>query len=246
MVAVRSADRTLRLFETFEALGRPLVLSELADRMGIPTSSCHGIVQTLMQRGYLYSLGSRKAIYPTRKVLVMAENLVRKDPILDVIEPGLEQLRDQTQETVIVGKRQGDQVLYLLVFEGPHAIRYTARAGEFKPLHSTSIGKAILGTLPEEALRIWLDQHKLPKVTASTLSDRKDLERDLSCGRDRRYFVTHGENVVDVSAIASTIEVSQEVLGIAVAGPAHRLKAREKEIAQQLLKTCRSLISRIR
>jgi IclR family transcriptional regulator, acetate operon repressor len=245
MVAVRSADRTLLLFETFEALGRPLVLSELAEKMGIPTSSCHGIVQTLMQRGYLYSIGTRKAIYPTRKVLVMAESLVSRDPILDVIEPSLKQLRDDTHETVIVGKRQRDEILYLAVFEGPHAIRYTARAGEFKPLHSTSIGKAILGTLPADALRVWLDKHKLAKVTASTLHDRKELERDLDRGRDRGYFVTHGENVVDVSAIAATIEMSQEVLGIAVAGPAHRLQVQEKEIARLLLKTCRQLAARM-
>jgi IclR family acetate operon transcriptional repressor len=245
MTAVRSADRTLMLFEAFETSGRPLVLSELAEKMDIPISSCHGIVQTLMQRGYLYSVGTRKNIYPTRKLLVMADAIVGKDPILEMIEPTLRRLRDDTQETVIVGKRQGDEIIYLAVFEGLHAIRYTAKAGDFKPLHSTSIGKALLGTLAKDALDAWLDENQLSSVTTSTLSERGKLERDLARGRERGYFVTHGENVVDVSAIAVTVSLSQETLGIAVAGPNHRLQGQQAQIAQQLRLTCRQLQSQV-
>jgi IclR family transcriptional regulator, acetate operon repressor len=241
MVAVRSADRTLQLFETFEALKRPIVLSELAERMGIPISSCHGLVQTLMQRGYLYSLGTRKAIYPTRKVLVVAENVVANDPILELMETKLKQLRDETKETVLVGKRQGEAILYLAVVEGLHAIRYTASVGEFKPLHSTAIGKAFLGTLSKDALSAWLNKRPLSNVTKSTLSNRALLEQDLASSRKLGYFVTHGENVVDVSAIAITLELSQEILGVAVAGPAHRLRGKEPQIARLISRTCRQL-----
>lgn len=237
MVAVRSADRTVSLFETFEALRRPLVLSELADQMDIPVSSCHGLVQTLIQRGFLYSLGTRKAIYSTRRLLSLAESIVRNDPMLERAEPELMQLRELTQETVIVGKRQGDAVIYLAIWEGHQSIRYTARPGDYKPLHSSAIGKALLGSLPVDALRAWLDKRLLPKVTEATLAGREQLEKDLDISRSRGYFMTRGENVADVSAVSASLILNNELFAIAVAGPGPRIDSQEIAISKSLLKS---------
>jgi DNA-binding IclR family transcriptional regulator len=237
MVAVRSADRTVSLLETFEALRRPLVLSELADQMDIPVSSCHSLVQTLIQRGFLYSLGSRKAIYPTRRLLSLAEAIVRHDPVLERAEPTLMQLREVTQETVIIGKRQGDAVIYLGVWEGLQSIRYSARPGDYKPLHSSSIGKALLGSLPVDAMKDWLDKRPLRKVTKATLTSREQLEKDLDISRARGYFMTRGENVADVSAISASVILNNELFAIAVAGPGPRIDSQESSISQSLLKS---------
>jgi len=39
---------------------------------------------------------------------------------------------------VIFGKRVEDRAVYLDVLEGPHTVRYAARIGDFKPLHSSA------------------------------------------------------------------------------------------------------------
>jgi len=49
--------------------------------------------------------------------------------------------------------RKQSAVIYLQVIEGRHANRHSARPGEFKPLHSSAIGKTRLGTLKEPELR---------------------------------------------------------------------------------------------
>ena len=73
MPLVASAERTLNLFEAFEASGKPLALSELAQRMNVPVSSCHGLVQTLVARGYLDAVSRRKDFYPTRRLFDLAQ-----------------------------------------------------------------------------------------------------------------------------------------------------------------------------
>ena len=246
MTPVRSADRTLHLFERFESLGRPLLLSELADEMQIPVSSCHGLVQTLFERGYLYSVGARKEIYPTRKLLDVGQSLAAKDPILDRILPSIHALRDLEKETVIVGKRQGNAVLYLEVVEGTHVIRYNARAGDFKPLHSSSIGKAMLGSLSKEALQTWLKTAQLTSMTPKTITAKTQLVRDLDQGRERGYYLTRGENVADVSAVAVPLRLNGEVFGLAVAGPSNRFRLREGEISASLLATSDALQKQFR
>jgi len=61
-------------------------------------------------------------------------------------------LRDQTGETVLVGKRLDRQAVYLEVLESPHSIRYSPKVGEFRPLHASASGKALL-RLPSGELR---------------------------------------------------------------------------------------------
>ena len=51
---VKAAARALDLFEAFSEAQRPLTLTELAQRIGAPMSSCHALVRTLRARGYLY------------------------------------------------------------------------------------------------------------------------------------------------------------------------------------------------
>lgn len=234
-MTVRSADRTLGIFEAFEAERRPMLLSRLAEQVGIPVSSCHGLVGTLVQRGYLYSMARTREIYPTRRLFDVAQTILAHDPFLERIRPLLTDLRDRTRETVIVGKRQGEAVLYLDVVDGLHTVRYTARPGEYKPLHSSSIGKALLGSLAPDTLREWLDKRSLPPITEHTLSDGERLTTDLTASRKRGYYVTRGENVADVTAVAIPMLLRDERLGIAVAGPSHRMARREAEIGSLLI-----------
>lgn len=241
MPSVPSAERTLNLFEAFEASGKPLVLSELAQRIDVPVSSCHGLVQTLVQRGYLYAVSRRKDFYPTRRLFDLAQAIVHNDPFVERIEPRLHALRDETCETVILGKRQADAVLYLDVVEGPHTVRYTAKPGEYKPLHSSSIGKVMLGTLPDDALAGWLASHSLPAITGRTLVDASRLRRDLEQSRRRGWFMTRGENVDDVTALAVALAIRDETFGLAVAGPSHRMEKRVDELASQLVAAGRQI-----
>jgi DNA-binding IclR family transcriptional regulator len=221
---MKPTDRALSIFEAFELAERPLTLSELAEAAGLPVSTCHGIVGTLMERGYLYVSSRRKSLYPTRRLVDMVTRISRHDPYLDRLEPRLETLRESTQETVIVGRRQHDHLIYLLVLEGPQTIRYSASAGSLKPLHSTAIGKALLSTLSDEELTAWLDGHKMRSVTAHTLTRSADLLRDVRAGHATGYFATYGESVSDVMAIAVPVAIGGEWLGVAVAGPLHRMK----------------------
>src|SRR5574340_1043469 len=102
--AVRGTDRTLDIFETFARVRTPLSLKQLTNEVRIPASTCHGIAQTLLQRGYLYLLSQRKQLYPTRRIWTLANSIVSCDPLVERVRPAAEWLRDQTGETILVGE----------------------------------------------------------------------------------------------------------------------------------------------
>lgn len=237
---VPAAARTLDVLETFQGVGRPLSLSELARLTRIPISTCHGLVRTLEQRGFLYYPSQREA-YPTRKLLELARDIDARDPVVARLGPALAGLRDATQETVILGTRQGDAALYLLVLDSPQIVRYTAHAGEFKPLHSSSIGKTFLGGMPDEALDAWLRAHSLPRVTSGTITSARALKRNLQESRERGYYMTRGENVADVMAVAAPLDAGSTQLAIAIAGPLHRMEDQRDRHVDRLRATVRAI-----
>lgn len=242
----RSALRALEIFEAFRRARSPLSLSEVARSTNMPVSTCHGVIKALEQRGFLY-FGSGRDAYPTRRLWDLAQEINAHDPVALRLEPALAQLRDELDETLILGVRHGDTVLYLLVLESSQAIRYSSQAGEHKPLHSSSIGKVMLGAMPSEELDAWLRLTKLKKVTDRTIVSASALKADLIASRARGYFVTRGENVTDVMAIAAPLRmrVGTSTFGVAIAGPLQRMADKEAALGKKLIRSLKTLEAKL-
>jgi IclR family transcriptional regulator, acetate operon repressor len=231
---VKTAGRTLDLFEAFARERKPLSLSQLARAIGAPVSSCFGIVRTLEARGYLYEVKARGGFYPTKLLFEHARIIASHDPLAERFVPLLEKLRDQTSETVLVSKRLDRQAVYLEVLESPHSIRYSPKVGEFRPLHASASGKALMGSLAPAVRNELLTGMKLPRVTSRTITSRAALEADLEQGRARGWYVTRGEIVADLMAVAVPVAVNGETYSVALAGPMHRMEGALKRHAKLL------------
>jgi IclR family acetate operon transcriptional repressor len=242
MSQASSAERVFQIMEMYEREKRPLSLRELSDLCQIPGSTCHSLVHTLLRRGYLYQTGRRKDLYPTRRLYEVSATIVAHDPVLQRIQPTIEKLRDDTQETVILGRRQKDQIAYLEVLESPQTIRYSAKAGDLKPLHSTCIGKTILATLTPQELRDWIAGRTLNQITDATITTYSRLMDALEEGKRAGYFISRGENVAEVTAVAIPVRLNEELFGIAVAGPAPRVDGNLKRITSLLIAAQRELL----
>jgi DNA-binding IclR family transcriptional regulator len=238
---VKTADRTLDIFEAFAQAKKPLSLSEIARMIDSPVSSCHGLLRTLQKSGYVYALDVRRRYYPTRRLLEMGSAIAMHDPIIEQLAPVLEKLREETGETILLGQRHDKQIIYLQVLESPQMIRYAAPIGAIKPLPSTAIGKAFLGEMTDEALAQFLPALDHPQVTDSTITNPEHLLADIRRSRKRGYFVTRGENIPDVMAIARTFLMDGELLAVAVAGPIHRLEPKLGSIGETLIQTASSI-----
>ena len=205
----------------------------------MPVSTCHGVFRALEQRGYLY-FGAGREAYPTRRLWDLAQQINASDPVALRLEPALASLRDDVDETVILGVRHGDSVLYLLVLESTKAIRYSSQAGEHKPLHSSAIGKVMLGAMEPEDFDAWARSADLRKVTERTIVSPARLKTEIAEARARGYYVTHGENVSDVVAIAAPLRIGTATFGVAIAGPLQRLADREAAVAKKLVRALKS------
>jgi IclR family acetate operon transcriptional repressor len=95
----------------------------------------------------------------------------------------------------------------------------------------------LLGSLKEAELRQWFVDRPLPAITTTTITDPKALLEDVRKGRRQGYFQTHGENVSDVWAVATLLDVNKETFAIAVAGPRHRMEGSVQDVAHLVVAT---------
>jgi IclR family transcriptional regulator, acetate operon repressor len=237
--SVKSAQRVLDILEFFASARRPVNLSSIAEALEMPKSSCLALLSTLESNGYLYQLTI--GYYPTRKWLDAATVIANNDPLLARIFSLLEQLRDDTGETVILARCAGQQIMYAEVIESRSTVRYSAEVGQFKPIHGTASGKALLATLPVPQRKELISRLDLLPLTPRTIVDAELLMADVLAGIKRGWHMTVGENEPDVTALACTAKVARGVFIVVVAGPIHRLERKLEEAGNLLKEVCRRI-----
>lgn len=239
---VKTALRVIEIIETFARERLALSLSELARLLAVPASSCLALIRTLTSLGYLYETARRQGYYPTGRLLAMAQQIARHDPVLDRVHGTMSELRDATGETIVIGKlHEGQEVVYLDVLESPHAIRYIATAGERRELHANSIGKALLAAMDEAERATLLAQLPFQAFTSRTLTTPAALEADLLQARERGAYVNLSESMPDVGALAWPVRLSGECYAISIAGPVYRIEPHLDRYAPMLRAACASL-----
>jgi IclR family transcriptional regulator, acetate operon repressor len=174
-------------------------------------------------------------------MLQLVTTIAQHDPIGTRVSHALSELRDTTGETVVLSKRSGDKVVYMEVFESPHRIRYSAVAGEIRDLHANSMGKALLGQLPEAERKATIARLKFTKYTKHTLPSAAAYATDITKSLKRGYCLNDGESVADVMAVAVAMTINDEHFAVALAGPRYRMKDEIAAKADQLQRACRSI-----
>lgn len=241
-MGVKTADRTLDLLELFAREKKALSLTEIAARLETPMSSTHALIKTLEDRGYVFEFSRRKGYYPTGKLRAVANAVSNGSTLLKTLEPLLQDLCEETQETVVVAVRHDDvSGMYVDACISLQSVRFSPTLGQTKPLHSTATGKALLGALPVPERQALVARLPMEELTTRTITDRQQLLADLDAGNERGWHDVVGENVLDLMSIARTVTIDGVDYAIGLAGPIQRFLPQTEVQAGRLLAACRQI-----
>ena len=100
--------------------------------------------------------------------------------------------------------------------------------GTCRPFYCSAVGKAYLGTLPEDELDACLMNQTFSKLTPATITSKEKLKEALRLGRSKGYYVDDGEMNPQVLCVAAPIinRIGRPNASIGVSGP-RREKALE-------------------
>jgi DNA-binding IclR family transcriptional regulator len=242
MTMSKIVGRTLDFLEIFANQKRPLSLSEIARLLRIPASSCHDVLQTLQERGYVYELGARRGYYPTLRIYEIAKTISDYDPVILRANILLQKLRDTLDESVLLAKVSGLNATYLLTFESSHPLRFLTRVGDnVRILHATSAGKALLGSLSAPALAAYLKSANLSAATPRTITSKRALRDEIAAGNKRGWFLNREESQEGVTTISACFIWTSSVYIVTIAGPASRIEPKLDKAAGLLTAVCKRL-----
>ncbi|AXA70103.1 IclR family transcriptional regulator [Achromobacter insolitus] len=231
---VKLVARTLELIELFAQVRRPMPLTELAQGLGAPMSSCLALVRTLVARGYLYEVRRRAGYYPTPKLHALCGLILSGDPWMERVRPQLAMLRDAANETVMLGKIQDGAVLFLDVAESTHPVHYGARPGARRPLHTSAVAKAILARLAPAERDSVLASADYERYTDRTLVTRQALLAEVELTAARGWAENAGESVADLTGLAVALDLGGEWYALCLAGPTSRVAEKREENLRHL------------
>lgn len=190
---VKSAERAVLLIE--HVAGRGVVtFAEIVTELGLPRSSAHGLVHTLMSAGWLertsdgrFSLGLR--------AWEVGQAYGGHRELVDVARPFMARLTEETGETVQMALLDGAENVYIAISHSRHPIRLASSVGVRLPAHATGIGKALLSLVPEEDLRHLVATAPLAQMTPNTVTEPArvvalvDRARRTGFARDDEEYV---------------------------------------------------------
>ena len=219
---MQSVGRALDLLEIVGAAGGEIGLSELAARSGLPLPSIHRLVRTLVDRGYMRQLPNRRYSLGTRLVPL---GQVAGTMLGAWARPVLSDLVDGLGETANLAVLDGDAVTYVGQVPSRHSMRMFTEVGRRVAAHCTGVGKALLSTLPDDAVRDLLTRTGMPAQTPRTITDPEALLVELARVRRDGHAVDEGEQEVGVRCVAVPVRGPLGTLAVSVSGPAPRMTA---------------------
>jgi DNA-binding IclR family transcriptional regulator len=126
-----------------------------AAALGTTRSTTHRLVSSLVQARYLRAGSNGYFIGP--KLIELGTIALEQMPLTAVARPHLERLSDETLDTIHLGVRDGDDVLYIDKIGGKRGLEMRSALGHHMPLACTGIGKALMLDLSPQTWGVLYD-----------------------------------------------------------------------------------------
>jgi len=206
-------------------------LGELSALIGMPKSSTHRYMATLISVGLAERTGEDGYKLGTR-VIELAGTYLYKSDLRHESQEILDELAEKSGETIHLAVPSGTGVVYIAKIESKHALNMSSHIGSRLPMYCTSLGKAILAFSRPELLQAVL-MEEMPARTPYTLTTPEALKKELEIIRSCGFAVDREENESGICCVgAPVIDYSGYAIGaISISGPRDRIN---NDLAQQL------------
>ena len=236
-MAVKSAERVLKIFELLEENSHGLTNKEISESLGFAPSSTLGLLQTMSENGYLladeqkrYSLGGR--------LLSLGAVAASRFDVSRMATPYMKELMKSLDETCFLGVLSGDEIIYIAKENCERTMATNANIGSRKPVYCTGLGKAFLAFLDKEERELILQRIDLRPYTKHTVDSFDKLREEIEGFKSLGYAVDDQEIEEGLWCIAAPIYngYGKMIAAISISGLRERMLAKKDRLVEELLR----------
>lgn len=224
---VPALDRALSILELLAQHPDGMRMREIAEKLDLPANSVFRITATLEDRGYLLREGEDMRYRLSRKLLSLGYAAIGEDKLIEHALDVMQQLRDETQETVLVGVRADVQGIVLEQVAAMQPVKFLVDPGTHFPLHTSAPGKVFVAFLPEVEREAVLKRMKFTRYNERTLDTRAKFETELESVKEVGYGLDRAEQIEGLHCVGAPIfnHRGYPIAAIWVTGPSFRFPA---------------------
>jgi IclR family pca regulon transcriptional regulator len=258
---IEGMAKGMAVLESFDTQRQRLNATLAAERAGITRAAARRHLLTLTHLGYLETDGSYFWLAP--KVLRFSGSYLATARLPRAIQPALNRLAAQTQESFSVAVLDGDEIVIIgrsgFEWKSPadgksapaRVLAYGLHLGARLPAHATSTGRILLAAKTKSDFNAWLktktETGNLARLTLHTTTDPRKLRALVDQVRIDDYCLASEEHELGVHALAVPLRDMQghTVASLNVVSSPQRLRpeAMQRELLPLLLDAARELRS---
>jgi len=226
---VPALDRALSILELLAQHAEGLRMREIAEALEIPPNSVFRITGLLEERRYLLRDGEDMRYTLSRKLLSLGYKAVGEDKLIEHSLDVMQALRDETQETVLVGVRADLQGVVLEQVASTQPVKFLVDPGTHFPLHTSAPGKVFVAFLPPIEREALLKRMKFTRYNERTLDSRSKFESEITDVLSQGYGADRAEQIEGLHCVGAPIfnHRGYPIAAIWVTGPSFRFPASE-------------------
>jgi DNA-binding IclR family transcriptional regulator len=200
---IQSVDRAANILKALAGGPRRLGVSQLADQLGLPRPTVHGLLQTLQAHGFVEQDRDSDKYQLGPGLLHLGSSYLDLNELRARSLVHAERLAHHTGEAVRVGVLHGPSVVVVHHVFRPDAAFQVLEVGAQLPAYASALGKAMLAYAPD-ALLDELTAEPLPRLTNRTLTAAA-LRAELVQVREQGLAREREEAVLGESSLAAPI-----------------------------------------
>jgi IclR family transcriptional regulator, pca regulon regulatory protein len=190
----------LRVIEAFGEATQRLSITDVAKITGLERATARRCLLTLSELGYAHYDG--KYFTLSSRILRLGHAYLSATPLPRIVQPFLDRLSEASGESSSVSVLDGNEVVYIARAAQRRVMSINLSPGSRLPAYCASMGRVLLGALPEQQARTVLENTELKANTSHTLTSLEELLLELQRVRGQGYAIVDQELEIGLRSIA--------------------------------------------
>ena len=199
---MKSARRVFEFLEYYAKVERAVSVAEIAKKFGYPNSSVSSVMRTMVTLGYLSYDATSRTYLPTARLPFVTNWIGTRLFDHDRVQSIMRRLSEATDETIVLGVRNGLRLQYLQVVDAKSPVRLHAEPGSFRDLTKTAAGLMLLSQYDNNRIGQFVRRINSDRAEKSLQINLLQLFADIETVRTQGYCVAMGGVVKGAGAIA--------------------------------------------
>ncbi|PXY27935.1 IclR family transcriptional regulator [Prauserella muralis] len=181
--------------------GRHRSLGDVAEHLGVHKSTALRLLQTLEDRGFVrrvpegrYAMGFQ--------LIALGQLALDQVEARSLAHPVLRELAGRHGHTVHLGELSGEHIVYVDKVDGTGSVAMGSRIGLPAHTHTAAVAKVVVAHQDAETRDRLLTTATFHRFTGTTITSRRELERQLDLVRHRGWAEDDGEHEDYINCVA--------------------------------------------